>query len=191
MLGARKNRYFTKLEISNMLIRNYGLGVRSWYPKRRSRGNIGLAAVAQYWLAPGDSELVTTIRRINLMIKIVKIAALVAMASVSVTASAWWGGGPWGGGPGYGNGNGNWMDDWMGDGYGDFNMNMSGGGHGRGYNRYNNAYGYGYGPYGWGGPYGGYGGYGAPYGGGYGAPYGVPYAAPVVPVAPQAAPASK
>jgi hypothetical protein len=105
------------------------------------------------------------------MTKIIKITAVAAMLAASASASAWWGGGPWGGYPG----SSSWMDDFMGDGYGDFNMSMSGGGHGRGYNRYNSYYG----PYGYGAPYG----YGVPYGG-YGAPYGYGYGAPVAPVAP-------
>ena len=77
------------------------------------------------------------------MTKIAKIAAIAAMLGVSASASAWWGGGPWGGWPG----GSSWGDDWFGDGWGDFNMSMSGGGHGRGWNRYNSYYG----PYGWGG----------------------------------------
>ena len=91
--------------------------------------------------------------------------------AASASASAFWGGGPWGGYPG----SSSWMDDFMGDGYGDFNMSMSGGGHGRGWNRYNSWNG----PW-WGGPYGGYPGWGGYPGGGY------PYAAPVVPAAPAA-----
>ena len=107
------------------------------------------------------------------MKKIAAIAAVTGLLAAG-SASAWWGGGPWGGYPG----SSSWMDDFFGDGYGDFNMSMSGGGHGRGWNRYNSYYGpWGYGPYG----YGGYPGYG------YGAPYGYPYAAPVAPQAPAAA----
>ena len=62
------------------------------------------------------------------MTKILKIAAATALIAASASASAFWGGGPWGGYPG----SSSWMDDFMGDGYGDFNMSMSGGGHGRG-----------------------------------------------------------
>lgn len=112
------------------------------------------------------------------MKKIAAVAAIAGLMTVG-SASAWWGGGPWGGYPG----SSSFMDDFWGDGYGDFNMNMSGGGRGRGWNRYNSYYG----PWGYGAPYG----YGMPYGGGYGAPYGYPsYAAPGVPAAP-AAPATK
>ena len=84
-------------------------------------------------------------------IAVVAITGLMAAGS----ASAWWGGGPWGGWPG----GSSWGDDWFGDGWGDFNMSMSGGGGGRG-RGWGRGYNY-YGPY-WGGPY-GYGGY--PYGG--------------------------
>ncbi len=58
------------------------------------------------------------------MSKILKIAAATALIAASASASAFWGGGPWGGYPG----SSSWMDDFMGDGYGDFNMSMSGGG---------------------------------------------------------------
>ena len=108
------------------------------------------------------------------------------LMSIAGSASAFWGGGPWGGG----HGSSNWMNDGMGDGWGDFNMNMSGSGQGRGHNRYNSYYG----PYGYGGMPGGYpygGGYGGvPYGGGYGGvPYGGnPYGAGVAPQAPVPAP---
>ena len=107
------------------------------------------------------------------MKKITAVAALTGLLAAG-SASAWWGGGPWGGWPG----SSSWGDDWFGDGWGDFSMNMSGGGRGRGWNRYHSYYG----PWGYGGyPYGGWGGY--PYGG-WGAPYAHPYAAPAAPAAP-------
>jgi hypothetical protein len=126
------------------------------------------------------------------------IAAIVALAGVSFSASAWWGGPA-----GYGGNNG-MMDSWtnmFGDGSGDFDMGMSGGGSGRGYGRgYGQGYGRGYGapqgygygaPGGYGGPYGGMGQpYGAPHGGGYRAPYGgMPYGVPQQPPAVRQMPA--
>ena len=113
--------------------------------------------------------------------KIAKLAAVAALIAVSTTASAWWGGGPWGGSGwdnnynrGYGrtHGWGNTTGDFLGDaaGAGDFSMNMSGRARTnmRGY-----ADGYGYGD-GWGRGYN----HSAPYWGGH-APYGygAPYAA--------------
>ncbi|RTZ72560.1 MAG: hypothetical protein DSZ00_08050, partial [Gammaproteobacteria bacterium] len=72
--------------------------------------------------------------------------AIAGMAALSVsTASAWWGGGPWGD-RGYNDWNN--MSDWLGDGSGDadFGMNMSGRGDSRargyGYNRYRDYGGY-------------------------------------------------
>jgi hypothetical protein len=51
------------------------------------------------------------------MRKLATAAAIAALLGVSATASAWWGGGPWGGNSGN-----DWWNDMMGDGYGDFNM---------------------------------------------------------------------
>jgi hypothetical protein len=102
------------------------------------------------------------------MKKLATAVAIAALLGVSASASAFWGGGPWGNN-GYGNdgwGNNNMMNDMFGngDGYGDFSMNMGGGGrgYGRGNNRYYDSYSNGYGPYGYGAPY-GYAPYGAPY----------------------------
>jgi hypothetical protein len=69
------------------------------------------------------------------MNKMTKVAAAVALAGVTASASAWWGG-PFSG----------WGDDFFGDGW--FNFSFSAHGSGRGWGRY---YDY-YGP--WGGPYG-------------------------------------
>ncbi|MCW8883218.1 MAG: sulfur globule protein CV1, partial [Sedimenticola sp.] len=93
--------------------------------------------------------------------KMTKLIAAIALTTVTMTASAWWGGNPW---------NGNGLGDGYGDGSGDFNMSFSGRSNLRGYG---NGYGYNN-------PY--YGGYGAPYG--YGAQ---PYGYGPAPVAPYGA----
>lgn len=67
-----------------------------------------------------------------------------ALVTVSVSANAWWGGGPWN--------NGGWGDDWFGDGAFDFNISARG--RGNGWGRYDDYYGpygsQGYAPYGYG-----------------------------------------
>lgn len=91
------------------------------------------------------------------MNRLAKMAVAAALAGVTASASAWWGG-PFNG----------WGNDWFGNGGFDFNFSMGVGGHGA--SRYYDAYG----P--WGYPY------GAPYWGGYAPPvYGYPYAAPLTP----------
>jgi len=89
------------------------------------------------------------IRGVSLMRKTAKMIGALAIAGTAAlslsTASAWWGGGPWGD-RGYNDWNN--MSDWLGDGSGDadFGMNMSGRGDSRargyGYNRYRDYGGY-------------------------------------------------